>query len=174
MEDIEDPYHVDVVEPGDRPRLAHGPLAHLTLLVGAQTRRRYQFLDRHVPPQRLVMSQQDAPHPALTERPDKPVPAGDAALVHGQHASPPTLSTPSRRMTSGARSPPPLRRRSRRVLLRSAPGNSVGSGSVGGYGRRGTARNGGTSCGTATADRPGPPSGTRGPGTCSPAGLMRG
>src|SRR5947199_9615628 len=94
MEDIEDPYHVDVVEPGDRPRLAHGPLAHLTLLVGAQTRRQYQFLDRHVPPQRLVMSQPDAPHSALTERTEKPVPAGDAALVHGQHASPPTLSTP--------------------------------------------------------------------------------
>src|SRR5262249_5555780 len=76
LEYIQDPYHIGVVQPRDRPSLAHGPLVHLALVGAAQARRRYQFLDRDIAAQRLVVSQPDPAHAALTTGTDKPVPAG--------------------------------------------------------------------------------------------------
>jgi hypothetical protein len=80
----------------------------LALVGAAQARRRYQFLDRDIAAQRLVVSQPDPAHAALAKGTDKPVPVGDTPgrvltevelLIHA-HAPLPAQAhpgTPSRR-----------------------------------------------------------------------------
>jgi hypothetical protein len=86
---VEDAYHVDVVEPGDRARLAQRPLPHLPALVVGQPRWRDKLLDRHLTVQHLVQGEPDAAHAALPERFDESIPVGDELrLSHRHHPKP--------------------------------------------------------------------------------------
>jgi hypothetical protein len=97
--EVEDRHHVGIVEPGERRRLA---LEAQQLRAVGRPPALAEELERHLPPEALLLGDPHAPHAAATERSDEAEPLGDEPTFHAGNVAQPCVARP------GAAGPGPL------------------------------------------------------------------